>query len=563
MKNKKLYSIVVSGILLLNFFGCQSNFLDTGYDTMQTPQIIATNRSTLFLFANQFYANLQQSGFSIIDNNLLAAASDEAQQVASSSSAQTFNNGMITSYNNPLSGYYKNYYDGIRAVHFFLDYSKNYRQFLALNRDTIFESDQYQLDIKNIKWYRAEAHIAQAYYYMELIKLYGGVPLVNGLLEQTSNLYIPKSPYDSVVNFIVSEIDTYKKDLQVNWKTDTQFAASDGRFSLGSALAIKTRVLLYAASPLHNPNNDVVKWQRAASAANDLINTSGLNLFLATSYANYFIGNNPLTSTETILAIRSSANNTIEKQNYPIATPGGSTGECPTENLVSQYEYVGIPYAANRYANRDPRFAASIVYNGSVWNSRVINQLPGGTDDLTKSKASPTGYYLKKFLTDNLNLTASTPGTAQHQWVVFRYAEILLDYAEAMNEAYGPDYAPTGYTMNARQALIKVRARASNSLPAITTTAVSDFRNAVKHERMIELAFEGHRYWDLLRWKDAETVLNKPVQGVQISGLSTAPIYTVVDVAKRVFNAQANYYFPFQYSEIVNSKGTLIQNPGY
>jgi hypothetical protein len=560
MKKNKLFNFVIFGVLLLTAFGCQSSFLDTKYDTYNTPQTVATSYSTLFSFANEFYTQIP-NGFTIIDNNLFAAATDEAQQSASSFNAKIFNNGTLSAYTNPLSGLYKTYYDGIRAANFFLDYSKNYIQFLALNRDTITGALQYHYDIQNIGWYRAEAHVARAYYYMELIKMYGGVPIITSTLQQTSNEYVSKSPYDTVVNYIVSEIDNYKDSLQVNWKTSSMYAGQDGRFSLGSALAIKTRVLLYAASPLHNPTNDVTKWQRAAAAANDLITTSGLNLALDPNYATYFTGANPLTSPETIFAVRSPANNTIETQNYPIATPGGNTGICPSQNLVSQYEYIGTPNPANPYAHLDPRFAASIVYNGCTWNSRTINEAPGGSDDMTTTHASSTGYYLKKFLTDNLNLVQG--GVAQNQWIVFRYAEILLDYAEAVNEAYGPDFAPAGYKYTARQALMLVRNRASASLPTITATSISDFRNVVKHERMIEFAFEDQRYWDLLRWKDAGTVLNQPIQGVRVTMNGGGFNYQVVNVANRVFNLPTNYYLPFAYSEIVNSEGTLIQNQGY
>ena len=560
MKKNKLYSFVISVVLLLTAFGCRNEFLNTKYDTNITPQEIATNRYLIFSFANEFYTQLQY-GFTVIDNNLFAEASDEAQQSASSSNAPIFNNGTLNAYNNPLSGLYKTYYDGIRAANFFLDFSKNGNSLLALNRDTITDSLNYHLDKKNLVWYQAEAHIASAYYYMELIKRYGGVPVITSTLRPTNIGYVAKSSYDSVVNYIVSQIDTYKGSLQVNWKTTSQYVNNDGRFSLGSALAIKARVLLYAASPLHNPSNDVSKWQRAASAANDLMIAPGLNLAMASNYATYFTGANPLSSAETIFAVRMPANNTPETQNYPIATPGGNTGICPSQNLVSDYEYTGIANPANPYVIRDPRLAASIVTNGSTWNNRVINEAPGGSDDMTATHASPTGYYLKKFLTDNLNLVQGA--TSQNQWVVFRYGEILLDYAEAMNEAYGPDVAPAGYKYTARQALMLVRNRASALLPAITATNVSDFRIVVKHERRIELAFEDHRYWDLLRWNDAQVVLNQPIQGVQVTQNAGIYNYQVVNVATRIFNAPSNYYFPFAYSEIVNSKGTLEQNPGY
>ena len=169
---------------------------------------------------------------------------------------------------------------------------------------------------------------------------------------------------------------------------------------------------------------------------------------------------------------------------------------------------------------------------------------------------------MKKFLTDNLDLTHDAK--AQHNWVAYRYAEVLLNYAEAMNEAYGPDsYGPDAYALSAREALQLVRDRASLGLPEVTTADPDEFREAVKHERRVELAFEDHRYWDLLRWKDAMEVLNKPVRGVKVTRTGDdAWSYETVDVADRTF-LERNYYMPFSRSEVVNSHNTLEQNPGY
>jgi hypothetical protein len=190
----------------------------------------------------------------------------------------------------------------------------------------------------------------------------------------------------------------------------------------------------------------------------------------------------------------------------------------------------------------------------------VIDQAAGGSDDMARANASKTGYYLKKFLTDNLNLTQGQ--VAQHNWVAYRYGEILLNYAEAMNEAYGPDAVPEGYTMSAREALQMVRDRASSKLPKVIAADQDAFREAVKHERRVELAFEDHRYWDLLRWKDAMDVLNKPVLGVAVTRNGEGWSYEVQEVATRTFY-EKNYYLPFLRSEIENSQNTLEQNPNY
>jgi len=552
----KLKSILAA-VILLTASGC-SDFLETGIDTNATPQTVATDRSSLWYFANAFYSPMTY-GLSVIDNNIFASASDEAQQTSVSANVNYFNQGTINSSVNPLSGLYKNYYEGIRAANFFLKYAENGEALLKLNRDTITDVTNYNKDKAFLKWYRAEAHIAKAYYYAELIKMYGGVPIIENTLQDADNAKVSRSTYDQVVAYIVSEIDTYKKDLQVNWKTSS-YADQDGRFTLGAALAIKARVLLYAASKLHNESGDVEKWKKAASAAYDVISNTSLGYALHSDYRAYFLGNAPLNSNETIIAVRRAANNSIETRNYPIATAGGESGVTPSQNLVADYEYIGAVDAANPYKNRDPRLAASVVTNGSTWNSRTIDQAPGGTDDMTKANASRTGYYLKKFLTDNVNLTQGS--TVQNQWVSYRYAEILLDYAEAMNEAYGPD-ANNGYSLTAKQALTMVRNRASSLLPAITATTKEDFRAVVKHERKIELAFEDHRYWDLLRWKDAETVLNQPIKGVKVTKDNAGNfMYQVVNVTTRTFLSR-NYYLPFTRSEVENSNGTLTQNEGY
>lgn len=556
MINKNIVIACLGGLLTLS--GCDG-FMDTKIDTFPTDETIMTNRSTLFSYATAFYTPLR-SGFNALDNNLFAAATDEAQQTSIGGNALIFNLGIMNSKSIPQSLYYT-FYEGIRAANNFISFATENKWLLTHNRDTIADAINYKTDKLNYDWYMAEAHIAKAYYYAELIKRYGGVPIVENTYDNADkeNLYIKRSSYDKVVDYIVSEIDQHKGKLQVNWKTSS-YVTSEGRFSLGAALAIKTRVLLYAASPLNNPTDDREKWKLAAAAAQELMSAPGLNYALEKNYGSYFIDLAVSTSNETIFAIRAGASNTMEKANYPVATPGGNSGVCPTNNLVSAYEYVG-PAKEDPYANRDPRLAASIVTNGSKWNNRTIDQSPGGKDDQSVANASRTGYYLKKFLTDNVNLVQNA--TVQHHWPMYRYGGFLLEYAEAMNGAYGPDVIPEGYTLSAKEALKKVRNRASTSLPAITTTNRDEFFAIVKHERQVELAFEDHRYWDLLRWKEAETVLNQPVQGVKVTKKSEGGYsYKVVDVAQRTFHP-ANYYYPFAYSDVVLSNNTLEQNPGY
>ena len=555
MQIMKIRTIISAFVIALVSSAC-GDFLDTSIDRNSTGQTISTNYSSIWGFGRAFYTPLGY-GFGMIDSNIFATASDEAQQTAAQSNVIYFNKGMLNENINPLFTYYRNYYEGIRAANFFLDYVGDGKgeALLAQNRNLVTDAVNYARDLQSLAWFKAEAHVAKAYYYSELAKMYGGVPIIESHVDDGT--MVERSSYEDVVAYVVKEIDDYKDSLSVNWN---EFKDREGRFTLGVALAIKSRTLLYAASPLHNPTNDVAKWIAAAEAANELITNKDLTYSLASDYGSYFTGANPINSAETIYAVRRSQSNNMEKNNYPIATQGGKSGATPTHNLVAAYEYIGTPDPANPYANRDPRLAASIVTNGSTWNGRTIDQSAGATDDMANANASKTGYYLKKFLTDNLNLVQGQ--VAQHNWIAYRWAEVLLNYAEAMNEAYGPDEIPEGYTMSARQALQQVRDRASSKLPKVTAADKDSFRDAVKHERRIELAFEDHRYWDLLRWKDAMEVLNNPVLGVAVTKTETGWEYKVQEVATRTFY-ERNYYLPFLRSEIENSNNTLEQNPNY
>lgn len=561
MRINHIYKTIFVCFVAACLASCTKNFLDTKIDTQQTQEMLNTNYSSLLSFANAPY-NYLRNELTAMDNNLFAAVSDEAVQTSASANVRRFNNGSWNANDNP-DDYYSSYYSGIRAANYFLQISGNYRTFLAMNRDTISVAGKvnYKNDTLNMGWYRAEAHILRGLYYFELSKRYGGVPLVTKTFDISENTLLPKASYDDIINFIVSEVDTYKDSLQPNWRTSS-FTANEGRLTKGAALALKGRALLFAASPLHNTTGDVLKWQNAARALNDLIVfAKGAGFGLHPDYRNYFLQTNTLTSIETLWALRYGADNNLEKNNYPISTPGGASGITPTQDLVADYESTGTPDPLNPYANRDPRLGFTIVTNSSTWNGRTIDESAAANDDMRKANASRTGYYLKKFLNDGLNLVQGQ--TVTHNWPFFRYGEILLEYAEAMNEAYGPDNN-NGYSLSARQALNMVRSRTGVNMPAVTVADAITFRAAVKHERRIELAFENYRFWDLLRWKDAATVLNRAVNGVLVSKNGTGQfVYTPSTVENRVFDASKMYYYPFPQAEVIKSKGALVQNTGW
>ncbi len=211
-----------------------------------------------------------------------------------------------------------------------------------------------------------------------------------------------------------------------------------------------------------------------------------------------------------------------------------------------------------------------MAINGSSWNGRTLEIWSGGADDPDNPKTSRTGYYLKKFLNDNLNLVNDEK--KNFSWPVFRYAEVLLSYAEAMNEAFGPDDlgpAEYGLTLTAREAVNMVRGSESVKMPEITAAEApgqDEMRDRIRNERRVELAFEGHRYWDLCRWKIAAEVLNRPVFGVKVTRTEDAARpyeYVSFEASRRKFEAPKMYLYPIPQEEIVRSMGTMEQNAGW
>jgi hypothetical protein len=554
----RLYSCLI--ILAVLTVSCQKDILDTKIDNNLTDVNLQSSYSSIFQFAVAPYVFVNQisNGFASIDSNLFAVCSDEAIQTSSGFSNSTiFTQGLITPYNNP-DNIYNVCYQGIRSANYFLENFKDFKARLAYNRDTLSDNAlQYHLDIKDIGFYLAEARVLRAYFYYELIKRYGGVPLVTSTLNVDQSTNLPKADIGTIVNFIAADIDSVINNLQPNWVAYDQ--AKDGRLTKAGAISIKLSAFVLYASPLHNPGNDVERWKRAAIAANDIISLDQFKL--DKSYGNLFFSDNTVKSIETIWALRLGATNDFERRNYPLITPGGHNEITPSNNLVSAYEYVGSPDPTSPFLNRDPRLALSIVTNNSTWTGRTIQTWAGGTDDYTKGNVSRTGFYLKKFMADKLDLVKNKSN--QRSWIIFRYAETLLKYAEAMNEAYGPDNN-NGYSLSARDAINAVRARSGVAMPAVVAGSQSEMRDKIKHERRIELAFEGYRYWDLVRWKDAEGVLNSTVTGVVATmNIDSTFNYTTNIVESRVFAAPKMYLYPIPQSEIAKSDGALAQNPGW
>ena len=342
-----------------------------------------------------------------------------------------------------------------------------------------------------------------------------------------------------------------------------------GRATPDAALALKSRVLLYAASSLNNPSNDLTKWEKAAEAAEALMN-KGYTLY--PDYKNLFMEDN----NEIIFGryFTKSINHNINGYSGTNSLYGGGHNH-PTENIVMDYEMKNgeLPYSIgsnnemivnpasgydpeNPYLDRDPRFYASILYDGCVFQDHEEETFDGGIDSPLSSivpwNATMTGYYLYKFIDPSKSVNLRTDDLSTNPWIFFRYGEILLNYAEAKFELGDEDAA--------RNAVNQIRERAN--MPPITSSG-SELRDKIRHERRIELAFEGHRFFDVRRWKILEEVSSTQIIGMQIRKAANGKkSYNIKEVAPVVYYEQ-HLRLPIPRTEIDKSGGALTQNSGY
>jgi hypothetical protein len=346
--------------------------------------------------------------------------------------------------------------------------------------------------------------------------------------------------------------------------------SENGRATVGAALALKSRLLLYAASPLNNPTNDVAKWRAAADAAKAVMD---LNLYrLYPDLHELFF---QPTSQEVILnkprGKMSFAQGHTDNGSFWtrfIATAGysGWNGTSINQNFIDLHETAnGYPITDargnynpnNPYANRDPRLKINYLVNDETWLGRKTEFYVGGKDESSAGKdKNLTGYSLRKFWPKNFPRFGST-ATTYLNFIMFRYAEILLNYAEALNEVEGP-------TLAVRAAVNEVRARAGQvAIPLNISDTKEAMRQRIQNERSVELAFEEHRFYDLLRWKQGAEALNGPMYGMRIvKNANNTFSYSKIVVETRVFYDYMHRY-PLPMAEIFKSKGVLKQNPGW
>lgn len=550
MKYYKFILFVV-GIVLLG----SCNYLDFNEAQLHTVDDVfqsSSPRSKQFLTA--IYGSIP-AGFNNVGDAMLASGSDDAEENNDFAVVQRFNNGTWSA-NLTVDSKWGSLYSGIRAANIFL---------ANFDWDVFDErkyNDDYQQLMEQYLLYPYQARFLRALFYFKLIKRYGHVPLITKVLKPEEANQVKPSSYQEVTQFIVAECDSIIPSLPVSYTAIPN--KETGRATKGAAMALKAKALLYAASPLHNSSNDPDKWIQAARAAKAIIDAGWYSL-----ESNYSKAFNNLTSKELIFGRRQDNSNSFERDNFPFGYHGANkNGTIPTQNLVDAYEMqkTGLPIEdpasgydpQHPYDGRDPRLKKTVIVNNSRWKGRNVQIWNGGLDGPPQEDATETGYYLKKYVVEGVSLGPARVTTARHVWVIFRYGGILLDYAEAMNEAYGPD-DPADLGMSARQAVNKIRSRAN--MPDFPLgMSKEEFRGKLHNERRVEMSFENQRFWDIRRWKIGPSTTD--IKGIKITKNPDGSFsYQKKTVEHRVWNDKM-YLYPIPQGEIFKNKA-LEQNPGW
>ena len=593
----KTYKLLISA-LMLTLTGAVttscSDYLDKEADlTLSEEQIFSKYENTRGFLAN-IYTYLPDAFAGYTNGQFLAASRDCMTDNSLSYWNVHYYHSVLNDSYDATNHYFATTYwtadlKGIRATNQFM---KNARASVIGN--SIKSGDDNQLYTRNI----AEARLIRAILHFDMVAWFGAVPIIGNNADGTPIVFDPSdtggmnmsrtSPAEAL-QWIADECDAVKDVLPFRYANESE---NWGRVNGAAAYALKSRALLYRASALNNPSGDVTYWKAAADAALAFItkNASSSNpyaLFTTSdndkskNYYQCFVST-PHLNNEYILCRSEWTTREIELFLAPCGFSGNvnSVGRTnPTQNLVDSYEMAnGLPIddpksgydEQNPYANRDPRLEQTILHNGSIWGDpqqeeqRAVDvSYPDGKDYQDLHGGTTTGYYTKKFLN---NMSFKSPTTYIHSCPIFRYAEILLNAAEALNEA--------GQTDQAYQYVNQVRARVG--MPAYSGMTQAKLRERIRNERRVELCFEDHRFFDERRWKlfEGKTASSEKTQpryqqvyniySVQVTpNASTVYTYTPDNThPTRTFNSPKNYLFPIPDAEVKKAPN-LKQNAGW
>lgn len=556
----------------VSFYSCTNDFFDKPQTSDVTIDQIFSNR----LYAEQdfysIYSQLVTRGFPqgdrrFFSNGMLASISDEADNFRGASAGTTITNvGMsTTSSRSNLEDDFVQGFVGIRQAYIFLENIDKVSEIPEAERS------QMKLEVKLL--------IAMRYH--EMIKRYGGVPIIRGSLNYTEKLETPRVSYKETVDFILELC------AEADGLPDTQPSKWKGRMTRGVAMALKARTLLFAASPLYNTGEtilsysnpeflslgdyDVNRWKIAVDANLAVLTWAEQNgialINTGNPFADYGNAVSLADNQEIILANKWS---TTDNGFRELVRPFSIRGYSITFNFLPQFRKddgtdqvwdealdIDNPYTelTNKTGLMEPRFDQIVWVPGQApKNTNLLPDKPWGW----QFAGGVPGASAMRGVGRSVKYLYNYADEPFKDYPVFRLAEFYLNFAEAANEFYGPDAAVPGTILSAVSALNLIRER--GGLPPLVATDKDLLRSEIKRERSIELFQEGHRNFDLRRWKESE-VVGGPFYGflfTPASGPYTK--YRKVKTKDR-FWAPNQYFYPFPQSEI--NKGYLIQNPGY
>lgn len=626
-----IYRFSCLGLILLSLNSCNTDFLNTEPEDRVSSSATWGDAALSEAFIFNVYSFLGYGGF---EEQALAAYTDEAMFTHAGRNINTFTEGSETPSNRAwMSSTYEwgQMYFAIREANVAL----------ANLPTATFDNEELKNQLMG------EAYFLRAYYYQQLVRFYGGVPIIDKPYELNQDYSIARNTYEECVNFMVSDLDQAATLLDGR-------EMQAGRATKLAALALKSRILLYAASDLHDAatakaksptlsgygNIELVainggqdqRWLDAKNAAKAALDEAArvgvgykLNLSAPVSpedgrknYISIAMGGqsaspdaDPAASSDLIFERTATPLYTVE-DNWPLGGlhyginngPNGYhnwAGNTPIQQLVDDYEMMdgtkfdwnNPEHKAHPYNNRDPRFYASVMYDGAGWKPRpsdvadrdpadqiqtgyyddgaggLINGIDTRESPIENWNGSRTHYYTRKFIDPNPALADNQSSAQVIPWPFIRYTEVVLNYIEACLE--------TGDEATARDWLNKIRFRAG--MPAVSD-AGTNLVNRYRNERRIELSYEEHRYHDARRWMIPAETVGRGIKTINIIAKlkpGKSPLvpyrydesvydytYSVVDNTENETRKWVDkmYYRPISRDEI-NRNALLIQNPGY
>ena len=544
--------------------GC--NFLDFDETSgLYNREDMYATFSNIKSMLTNIYGYLPNKDIVDVGEAMRECGSDDAEFGDPDASVQNFNNGNWSALSTLDTKW--SLYNGIRSANEFLE------SFEKVDLSLYQYDGSYDLWQEHMKYFPYQARVLRAYFFFDLARRYGDIPMPLKMLSIEEANSIEKTPFADVIAFIVSECNDCIANLPATYVglQNNEY----GRATKGFAMALKAKALLYAASPLHNPSNDKSKWLAAAVAAQDIIDSGLYTLDPGQTF-------NKIDSPENIFIIMRSESSSFELYNFPPRFTEGKrtyiSGTYPTQNLVDAFETENgydITLTANGwstadpdfdlsepYKGRDPRFEQTILANGMTFKGAKIETFEGGADySATRADlGTPTGYYLRKYIEESTSFVSEATVKNKHHWVVFRYAEALLAYAEAANEYFGnPDQSDGTLKLSAAAAINQVRANAG--MPDVRATDYASFQDAVRREWRVEFAFEDHRFWDVRRWKIGGNTQTQ-IDGAHIAKVGNRLEYGRMMVERRTWSEKMNLY-PIPQSELYVNTNLNPQNTGW